>query len=139
MKKLLPLFFLLTACSVKEKTEPVPWPVLHSPESEWITYEGQFPNETGNTIHVGISLRPGAVGVDSYYKLDQWLSESNTYSMGSHSAGKYTTLYGSSDENVVIQLHNNTLLSSIVTGSKAEKFKRDLPTIFQERELFLKS
>jgi hypothetical protein len=139
MKKLLPLFFMLIACSAKENTEPVPWPVLHSPESEWITYEGEFPHGTGDTIHVEISLRPGAVGVDSYYKLSQQLSEPNTYAMGSYSAGKYTTLYGSTDDDVVIQLHNNTLLSSIVTGFKAEKFKRDLPTIFQKRELFLKS
>lgn len=93
-----------------------PFPVLLTPDNEWITYEGILPSEGGHDALVELKLRPGAPGYESHYKLNESVYLKDA-AMGVNSHGNYTVLYGGPDH-TLIQIKDRTLINSVSRGRK---------------------
>jgi hypothetical protein len=94
----------LLGCQGQE-ADVIPLPVITAPADDWIIYEGVIPSPEGKDLQIELYLMPGAVGVDSYYRLHQWAPDENEYSMEHLRMGRFTTLYGSSDKEVIVHVH----------------------------------
>lgn len=86
---------LMSACTFNDKNEQGVFPVLTVSEDEWATYEGRWLTKEG-VVRFELSLKNGAVGVDSFYKLVE-SSVSDSSASGTISKGAYSVYYGSSN------------------------------------------
>ena len=119
MKKIL-LLFLLYACTANEKKRQDPFPVLTVSEDEWATYEGRWLTNDA-IISFELSLKSGAFGIDSYYKLQESIVSDNKAS-GTTSYGLYSTNTGFANKELGICLHD---LSTYTEGSYLRFKKSD--------------
>ena len=105
MSKLLLFIFLASACTVREKEELRPFPTLTiSDDDEWATYEGKWLTK-GGVIRFELSLKSGALGYDSYYKLSESF-EGDSSASGAPSRGLYSSYVGFSNNEFRICLHD---------------------------------
>jgi len=103
MKYFLIFMFLISACTSKSKQEEKPFPVITITDDEWATYEGSWLAPDG-VIKFELSLKTGAVGYDSYYKLSEYF-EADSIASGTSSYGLYTTEYDQANKEVRLHLH----------------------------------
>jgi len=102
-RKLFPMIFLLSACTIHEEKKQSSFPVLTVSEDEWATYEGRWLTKEG-IMRFELSLKNGTVGIDSFYKLLE-STESDSLASGTISYGIYSTYYGSAKNELHICLH----------------------------------
>jgi hypothetical protein len=98
------LILIIAACTSQSKSEGKPFPVLTVTDDEWATYEGSWLAPDG-AIKFELSLKSGAVGYDSYYKLYEHF-ESDRMASGNSSYGVYSTEYDLINKEVRIRLQN---------------------------------
>ncbi len=104
MRKVTIFFLLLTGCSTPEKEEQVPFPVHTIADDEWVNYEGRWRTK-GGILRLELSLKAGAFGVDSYYKLQESF-HSDSLARGTTSHGKFSTYYEANTKQFKICLHD---------------------------------
>ena len=105
MAKTMTLFFLiLIACSLPKKEERVPFPVFSIADDEWVNYEGRWLTK-GGILRLELSLRAGAYGIDSDYKLRESF-ESDSVAHGSFSQGQYSAYLEGNSKQFKICLHD---------------------------------
>jgi hypothetical protein len=104
MKKIVPLIFLLSACTVHEKKKQDTFSVLTISDDEWATYEGKW-LVNGGIIRFELSLKSGAFGYDSYYRLSESFN-SDSLACGSTSNDTYSTYNGFANKELGICLHD---------------------------------
>jgi hypothetical protein len=101
------LLMLLLLCGCAEsskKTEPAALPSTLAAAEEWRTYEGVVPTDQGNEVTVELSLMEGEVGLDSQYKLVASDLHEQEISMFNMFQGKYSIMYGTADNELIIQV-----------------------------------
>ncbi|MFM9837775.1 MAG: hypothetical protein ACKVOQ_05880 [Cyclobacteriaceae bacterium] len=103
MTKVLLVVFLLLACTEHEKKKQ-PFPVLAISEDEWASYEGRW-IVNGGIVQFELSLKSGAFGYDSYYKLHESFN-SDSLACGTSSNGTYSTYNGFANKELGICLHD---------------------------------
>jgi len=106
VNKILPFIFFLTACTIQEKEQQKPFPVITVTDDEWATYEGRWLINDG-IIRFELSLKTGSFGMDSYYKLRESF-ESDSLASGALSEGTYSSQYGLKNNELGITLHDLT-------------------------------
>jgi hypothetical protein len=91
IKYLLCIFLcIVSACNnSKELTNQKPFPVLEYQKDDWAFYEGRWKGKDG-IIKLELSLKSGAFGIDSEYKLHQYVVNDKSGS-GAGGLGKYST------------------------------------------------
>lgn len=105
MYKLFLFILLVSACTVHKKEEQNPFPVLAiSDDENWATYEGKWLT-TGGVIRLELSLKSGAVGFESYYKLKEFF-EADSSASGTTSQGLYSSYNGFPNSEFRICLHD---------------------------------
>ena len=105
MNKLVLSFFILSACAVQEKENQTVFQVLAiSDDDEWSTYEGKWLTD-GGVIHFELSLKGGAPGYDSYYRLRESF-ESDSLASGTIKQGIYTSYHDAPNKEFRICLHD---------------------------------
>ena len=92
MKKLILFYFLLVACTSARK-EKQPFPVFTQAEAEWVVYEGKIITDSGALTGVELSLRQGAVGLESFFEMKKSTFHSDDF-YSWHSQGNYKVSYG---------------------------------------------
>lgn len=119
MNKLFLFIFLVSACTVNEKEKQKPFPALTiSNDDEWATYEGKWLTN-GGVIRLELSLKSGAFGYDSYYKLSESF-EADSSASGTTSQGLYSSYEGLPNKEFRICLHD---ISTYAKGGYL-RFKR---------------
>ena len=103
LRNALPILLLLLACSGNEKKESVSLPIEGSANEDWITYEGNVLTNHGTEVTVELSLMQGEVGLDSKYKMVVGDFEH----MFNMTRGEYSILYGTADNEVIVQVREN--------------------------------
>lgn len=98
------IILIIGACNSQNKHEGKLFPVLTVTEDEWATYEGSWLAPDG-VIRFELSLKSGAVGYDSYYKLSENF-EADSMASGTSSYGLYSTIYDQANKEVQIRLHD---------------------------------
>ena len=104
MWKLFLFLILLATCSPTEQGNQKPFPVPDVLDDTWATYEGRWLTEDG-VVLLELSLKSGAFGIDSYYKLRQRFVTDKSAS-GSGSQNLYSTFTDQSSKELKICLHN---------------------------------
>jgi len=105
MRNKLFLLIFLISCQVHKRDEQKPFtPLTISGDEEWITYEGKWLTKAG-IIRFELSLKSGAFGYDSYYKLNESFDGDSSGS-GKPSQGLYSSYDGSTKSEFRICLHD---------------------------------
>jgi hypothetical protein len=107
MKKTISILILafLIACQPKHKEHQKLFPVIDvSNDDEWTTYEGRWQAQNG-VIHLELSLKTGAVGYQSPYRLYENFVERKRAS-GTVSENVYSTYSGMPNNGFGICLHD---------------------------------
>jgi hypothetical protein len=104
-RKLLPLFLLCGCSESVKKTEPASLPVTIAAAAEWRTYEGVVLTDQGTEVTIELSLMEGEVGLDSEYKLFASDFQTDQLSIFNMFHGAYSIMYGASDNELIIQVH----------------------------------
>ncbi|MFZ6010133.1 MAG: hypothetical protein ACOYXT_07255 [Bacteroidota bacterium] len=123
MRYLVPIVFLfLLSCDQSKKSGAARFSEIPAPtDHHWVTYEGLMMMEDGHEAVIELSLIPTDVGVDSYYRVDEWIEASNSYSESRTSSGKYTTIYDPGSTEVTIQLFGRTPAEDRFFRSKGDQ------------------
>ena len=129
MKKVFTLIFLLFECTVHEKQKQEPFPVLTISDDEWATYEGRW-LANDDIIRFELSLKSGAFGVDSDYKLVESF-ESDSLASGTTSQGMYSSYNGFANNELGICLHD------LDTYSKAMHWRFKKSTDMSDEMFFM--
>lgn len=104
MRKILAITLLMTACSTPDvpKREIFSAPVV--PDDLWATYESRWATKNG-IVRFELSLKNGAFGYDSYYRLVEFYELKNS-TQSIVSSGTYTTHYNWKENQHAIILRN---------------------------------
>lgn len=105
MKKVFALVLLLAGCTTTPRSpETKDFPTLYVTDDAWATYESRW------VVRFELSLKAGAFGYDSYYRLIEHYEKKNSAS-SVVTSGTYTTHYNWKDNLHAITLHDlNTTL-----------------------------
>lgn len=95
---------LLSACSLSEKKNEVPFLVAPLKDEQWATFEGRWKSPDA-VIHLELSLESGSVGADAHYDLHE-LKEATKFASGTSSQNLYSTYIRDAGKEFGIRLHN---------------------------------
>ena len=101
MKNKVWMLVFLSACAGEDKPISQEIAADSSEPVEWIVYEGIVKSETGRDIKMELKLSQSTVGLESDYKTSEEYIASLDNRLMTTRSGKYTILYGSSDEMVI--------------------------------------
>lgn len=129
MSKLFLFIFFVSACTTHDKEKQKPFPnLIISEDDEWTTYEGKWLTK-GGVIRFELSLKSGAFGYDSYYKLSESF-EADSSTSGTPSSGLYSS-FGFPNNEFRICLHD------VATYDKGGYLRyKELDNIDSEDEMF---
>lgn len=106
MKKL--MYFILTgifSCQTEQKPDEISNP-YQAEEKIWTVYEGRVPLDEKRNLYIELSMLPTDQTGEGHYQLKEY-TEADTYTGVGSFKGKYSTLYGETPEELVIQFHNS--------------------------------
>ena len=128
--KLFLFIVFASSCTVHDEEKQQPFPVSTiSVDDEWATYEGKWLTQ-GGIIRFELSLKSGAFGYPSFYRLRE-LFVADSSASGAISQGLYSSYSGSSDKEFRICLHG---VSTYVKGNYL-RYKKS-GTVDNEDEMF---
>lgn len=107
MKNIILIFAcaFITACQSKHPKNPQLFPRNNvAEEGDWVNYEGRWQVHDG-VVFLELSLKAGAVGYQSSYKLHEYFNGSNVAN-GTISDGNYSTYTGMPGNGLGICLHD---------------------------------
>jgi hypothetical protein len=82
--------------------------------TDWTMYEGRIPLNENDHLYLEISMLPGDRMGEGSYRLAEFLEKENTYTPVSKFDGKYSTLYGDSPEERIIQFINSAQPEGVI-------------------------
>jgi hypothetical protein len=95
---------LLVSCSSPTLKNQKQFPVPDITDEAWADYEGRWKTEDG-VVQVELSLKSGAFGIDSYYKLHQrYLTDGRASGTGEYD--RYSTYADQASTELKLCLHN---------------------------------
>ena len=96
----------LFSCQTEQKRDEV-LPEDTFEFSEWMVYEGRVPLSEKVHLYIELSMLPGSRDGEGSYMLAEFLETENAYTPASNFNGKYSTLYGDSPQERIIQFINS--------------------------------
>lgn len=122
MKKLI-CFLLIGLFSCQKEDNAAEHPASDKLESiRWTTYEGRVPLNEKTNLYMEVSLLPADRPGEGSFTLHEWLEVDFLHTPLSSFEGKYSTLYGETPAEAVIQFHN----SAQATGLKRTYLTRQM-------------
>ncbi len=104
--KLIGFYLLLCCCESKEKVTDI-FPVKSEQTQGWIVYEGFVPVNEKASLFIELSLLPGAAGEGEYH-LTELLEVEGLKEELPPMYGRYSTLVGSTVEEVILYVHKSS-------------------------------
>lgn len=94
------------ACEKKKKPED-DQAGFTAETNTWIVYEGSIPLDHKTRLHLELALLARGPTGEGSFTLKEFLQVDYTYTPASSFKGKYSTLYGETPAQMIVQLHNS--------------------------------
>jgi hypothetical protein len=108
------LFLLFFCCDAPVKKSNEPFPLQPEPlDNGWIVYEGRVPLDEKRNLYLEVFMRPGSDTGEGDYQLTETIEEENFSSGLSPFRGKYSTFYGTGQEDLIVRFHNSVQMEDI--------------------------
>lgn len=109
------------------------FPHYEIPEEDWITYEGTLPFDNGVDAHVELSLKPGAPGMQAFYRMSETVHGEHLgakFATGMRSQGAYSLLIATDAR--IVQIQGRRRIKTLPGESNFAK------ATFEEEDVYLK-
>jgi hypothetical protein len=107
MKKMI-CFLVLGTFSCEMEKKPDERSALYQAESNgWIVYEGCVPLNEESNLLIELSVLPTDRVGEGFFQMKEFIEKNYQYTPTSAFKGKYSTLYGEGEDDIIVQFHNS--------------------------------
>jgi hypothetical protein len=107
------LFFFFFSCDTHKRSKEQ-FPLQPEPlDRGWIVYEGRIPLDDKRNLYLEVFMQPGNEAGEGTYRLTEAIEEENSGNTLPTLQGKYSTFYGTGQEDLVVHFHNSARIEDI--------------------------
>lgn len=108
MKKL-SYVLLLTVLSCNHRSAVnEEFPRVSEENGGWITYEGRVPLNENGSLYLEVHMLPSSQTGEGLYQITEYLETGNSRSAETAYKGKYSTFYGDTPDEMIVQFYNSS-------------------------------
>lgn len=108
MKKLLCLILFSAFSCENQKQTTEAFPPVAEENDAWITYEGKVPLDESTNLYLEVRMLSFNQTGEGVYEMKEYLVTENNSSSPTSYKGKYSTLYGETPQEMIVQFYNSS-------------------------------